>query len=153
MALTKVPTQMMGAGAVLQVVQGTTSTAVVNNSSSYTATGLSAIITPSSASSKVLVIAEFPYTSGTNGGNAQLEFLLARNGATISSAWTVNNVQYIVQMGGLKETMVFLDSPSSTSALTYNIDFREYSMSNRYGNSEVMSGTRRGTITLLEVAA
>ena len=44
------------AGTVLQVVQGTTSTEVSSSSSTFADTGLSASITPSSASSKILIL-------------------------------------------------------------------------------------------------
>ena len=46
----------MPAGSVLQVVQGTTTSATSTTSSTYQATGISASITPTSATSKILVI-------------------------------------------------------------------------------------------------
>jgi hypothetical protein len=44
-----------GGSAILQVVSATSSTNVTNNSSTYVSTGLSASITPSSTSSKIMV--------------------------------------------------------------------------------------------------
>ena len=45
-------------GHVMQVVQGTTSTNVTNNSTTYIDSGLSVNITPLSSSSKILVMAK-----------------------------------------------------------------------------------------------
>jgi len=57
------------AGNVLQVVYGTTATSVTHSTSTYIDTGLSASITPSSTSSKILVIVDQngcgKYTSDT----------------------------------------------------------------------------------------
>jgi hypothetical protein len=47
---------MRGAFRILQVVQGTTSTAATNATSTYADTGLTATITPQSSSSKILVL-------------------------------------------------------------------------------------------------
>ena len=55
MALTKVRSAGFTAGAILQVVQTTTSTAVNGSGDDVTATGLSLAITPQSTSNKILV--------------------------------------------------------------------------------------------------
>jgi hypothetical protein len=52
----QVPDANAPSGSVLQVVQGNTSTEVNTSGTSYVDTGLSASITPSSASSKILVL-------------------------------------------------------------------------------------------------
>ena len=59
------------AGSVLQVVSGYTSTEVNTTSASYTDTGLSCAITPSSTSSKVLIIAHQSF--GKNATNTQID--------------------------------------------------------------------------------
>jgi hypothetical protein len=59
MALTKVQTGMLGSGAVLQVVNATYSTYTSSSSSTFADTGLTASITPSATSSKILVIVSY----------------------------------------------------------------------------------------------
>ena len=53
---------LTGVGKVLQVVMGTTNTAASTGSATYTDTGLSATITPSATSSKVLAMVNQPLT-------------------------------------------------------------------------------------------
>jgi len=71
---TGVPTRaQLPAGSVLQVVNATYATSTSNNTGTYADTGLTASITPTSASSKILVLAN------QNGvyadGNAQAELI------------------------------------------------------------------------------
>ena len=144
----------MPAGSVLQVVQGSSSTFVINNTSTYADTGLTASITPSSASSKVLIQASLPFQLGTNGGNGQLQFRIVRDSTSLVSNLSVNNVQYIVQLS-LVQNLIWLDSPSTTSATTYKIQFRELNMSGRYGNSAVIpawNDSQTGVIQVMEIA-
>ena len=54
----KLPTAKLPAGSVLQVVQATTSTEVSTTSTSYVSAGLSASITPTSSSNKILILVE-----------------------------------------------------------------------------------------------
>ena len=50
-----ITTTKLGAGAVLQVVYGSTATEVNTNSNTFISTGLSTSITPTSASNKILI--------------------------------------------------------------------------------------------------
>lgn len=143
-----------GAGAVLQVVQGSSSTGVINNTGTYADTGLTVTITPSSASSKILIQASLPFQLGTNGGIGQLQFNIVRNSTEVVSNLSVNNVSAIVQLA-LCQTMLWLDSPSTTSATTYKIQFRELSMSGRYGNTAAIptwNAAQYGVIQVMEIA-
>ena len=56
-----------GVGKIGQVVQATTSTESTNTSASYADTGLSASITPTSTSSKILVLCSVSANMGTGG--------------------------------------------------------------------------------------
>ena len=144
----------MPAGSVLQVVQGSSSTGVVNNTSTYADTGLTVSITPSSASSKILIQASLPFQLGTNSGTGQLQFRIVRDSTDLVSNLSVNNVSAIVQLA-LVQNLIWLDSPSTTSATTYKIQFRELSMGNRYGNSAVIpawNDSQTGVIQVMEIA-
>jgi hypothetical protein len=151
MALTKVPTQMMGAGAVLQVVSATVNYGMSTTSTTITDTGLQAVITPSSATSKIFVIAGYAASVNSSGGNnVQALFDIARNGTAIvgvtapriysyGSANYTNNLQCLSK----------LDSPNSTSALTYKLRFAK---GDGPGSVYVSGDGGDATLTLMEIA-
>jgi hypothetical protein len=155
MPISKVSQQGMYAGAVLQVLQGSSSTQVINNSSTYADTGLSVAITPSSTANKVLVQASVPWVFGTNAGGGQMQFRILRDATELTSNIVFNNVSVaIIQLGGT-QVISWLDSPSSTSSITYKVQFRELAISNRYGNTTVMAtlnASQTGTIQAFEIA-
>jgi len=148
-ALTNLP-----AGGVLQVVSTFSSTGVINNTSTYTDTGLTIVITLSSTSNKVLIQATVPWLLGTNGGSGQMQFRITRDGTALTSNLVFNNVSAIVQLGGT-QMISWVDSPATTSAVTYKVQFRELSMSGRYGNTTVMptlNAAQNGMMQALEIA-
>ena len=123
-AITALPAAI-STGKVLQVVQGTTATTVDHSTSSYADTGLSASITPSSSSNKVLVmIQQHCFFSGDNGGSIKLF-----RGST--EIYTPPQT-YAISGDGLSldfrnyHSFNYLDSPSSTSALTFKTQARTY---------------------------
>lgn len=143
------------AGTVLQVVSSSTSTQVINNSGTFTDTGITITITPIAITSKVLIQAVVPWLLGTNGGGGQMQFRLLRDATELTSNLVFNNVGAIVQLGGT-QGVSWVDSPSTTSAVTYKIQFRELSMAFRYGSTAVMpilNAGQTGTIQVLEIAA
>lgn len=155
MALTKVPTQMMGAGAVLQVVQGTlVPPAVSTSSSTFSDTNLTATITPTSSTSKILVTVQH-FGCGKGTGNTGLNLRLQRNGTTIQ-----NIVDAAFYNGTTAESRFnvvsgcYLDSPATTSAVVYKTQFANYINGtgtvwvSDYGNVNPTA-----TITLMEIAA
>ena len=81
MALTKVQSEMAGAGQVLQVVNATYATEVGNSTSTYADTGLTATITPLFATSKILVLVnQNGLNKQINDTNVQVRLL---RGATV----------------------------------------------------------------------
>jgi hypothetical protein len=116
-----------GAGAVLQVVSAIKTDTFSTNSTSYqTVTGLAATITPSSASSRILVLMGI---SGSAGGSGSWHGQVQRNGTPIA----VGNAEGSRRQdsfgscdtyGGdatLGSPFTFLDSPATTSAVTYQV--------------------------------
>lgn len=108
----------LGFGKVLQVVAATYSTSVDSTTASFIDTGLTATITPSSASSKILVIVNQAGCNKT--GNAYGSLRLVRGSTTISTfesqvAYTATTAENNV---GACSTAI-LDSPATTSATTY----------------------------------
>jgi hypothetical protein len=95
-------------------------------------TGFSVAITPTSATSKVLLIASLVLGStGTSGSASHVRFSGGNTSgyigdasgsqvrATYGLAWETST-QYLA----LSATLVFLDSPATTSSTTYNVQMR-----------------------------
>jgi len=108
----------MPTGSVLQVVQTTSNTGVTVTANTYTTIGSNVVITPSSASSKVLV----QLTAGSMAYNAgDIAMRITRNGTEIMvqgrQAYTNSN-----DWVGNPVKLMYLDSPNSTSAVTYSFE-------------------------------
>lgn len=111
----------IGSGAVRQVVYSNWNTDTSTTSNSFVDSGLQATITPSSSSSKILVIMSTPSRKPNSDVNLQIR--ITRNGSQI-----IIPITYLAWNGNTiwaQETysMTYLDSPSSTSALTYKLQF------------------------------
>jgi len=138
-------------GHVVQVVTNNASTEVTNNTTSEVATGLSASITPSSSSSKVFALVTLPTQIGSNSGNIEVDYSLKRGSTVIAFNRAMVNVNAIVQEK--REVSISkLDSPSTTSATTYSVTFKENSQVNRYGSTMVCTNSTTATLTLMEIA-
>ena len=127
------------AGTIVQVVQGTTNTQVTNTTAAYVDSGLSASITPTSSSNKVLVLVSQACVHGRStdgqGGGIQLlrgstviwEPVNNGNGATTGPflfyLTDVRDLYYFTPLN-------YLDSPSTTSSVTYKTQGRVYTTSN-----------------------
>jgi hypothetical protein len=153
MPLTKVQTPMLGTGSVLQVVSASYSTIVTNATDTYADTGLTATITPSSTSSKILVL--FSQNGvGKVTNNTGVAMRLLRNG---SSILTITDIAAFTgtstQNRGQCVSSCYLDSPSSTSALTYKTQFMSYSNNAAAYVQDYGTGGATSTITLMEIAA
>jgi hypothetical protein len=138
------------AGNVIQVVQGTYSTETSTTSTSYVTTNLTASITPSSASSKILIFVEMCVTHRNKAGDTGGDFtiyrgastdLLTRGGDTHYDGGGLNNANYA--------GMNYLDSPSTTSSTTYTVYMKSR------GTTQMVAhhNNSTGTIILMEIAA
>tara|TARA_R100000951_G_scaffold115339_1_gene123105 strand:+ start:107 stop:592 length:486 start_codon:yes stop_codon:yes gene_type:complete len=138
-------------GHVTQVVTSTTTTEVTNNTTSEVATGLSASITPSSSSSNILALVTLPIQRGSNSGNIEVDYYLKRGSTVIATGKSMVNVNAIVQLKD-EVSISKLDSPSTTSATTYSVTFKETTQTNRYGATMVCAANATATLTLMEIA-
>ncbi len=142
-------------GSVLQVVSFNYSTDTSTTSNTvFSDTGITATITPTSASSKILILISNPaYVTGS-AVNSGGQFQLLR-GATVIYGTSVNSL-YINATGatGLavnsQQGINYLDSPNTTSATTYKLQQQSY-FSGRTIGSQVNGAT--SSIMLLEIAA
>jgi hypothetical protein len=143
-----------GAGAVLQVVQATYSSGVSSTSTTWVNTGLSATITPSSTTSKILVLVDQAveaYASNVTG----LGLKIVRDNTDIAvcgraQGGSVNAAVDIWSRVPLNK----LDSPNTTSPVTYKTQFnRAMQADGPYGNyAQVQTGGDPSSITLMEIA-
>jgi len=145
-------TVQASAGKILQVVSTTKSDVFTTTSGTYVdVTGLAATITPSSASSKILVLANISY-SASNGRDAAFQVLRGSTVIPTGVTGSVLNGVYSYSMFSLAQS--YLDSPATTSATTYKIQVY-VSAETIYVNRRALDTnfTGQSTITLMEVAA
>jgi hypothetical protein len=146
-----------GGGKVLQVVSATYSTRLDVASTTYTDTGLSASITPSSTSSKVLAIVSQHTWVYRNTIEAGGRIKLVRGATDIWNQSTTTQTIHTAAGSGATEaanfiTFSYLDSPSTTSSTTYKVQGRAESTANS-GDISFQKGSNVSTITLMEIGA
>jgi len=136
------------AGSVVQTVTAVYSTATSSTSTTLIDTGLTASITPQSSSNKILVIVNQAgiYTSvSAMKGDLRLQ----RNGTDISvffsGGYTTSGGETL--WGGNAGTS-YLDSPATTSSVTYKTQMRRVSGS---GTFTVQNDSINSSITLMEI--
>ena len=139
----------MPTGSVLQVVQATSNTGVTVTANTYATIGSNVVITPSSASSKVLV----QLTAGSMAYNAgDVAMRITRNGTEImvqgrqaytnANEWTGNPVK-----------LMYLDSPNSTSAVTYSFECKVSGNQIEFNSSGGSTSNVNGAVSIaMEIA-
>lgn len=116
---------LRGAFRILKVSTMETSILVTNSSSTFVASGLTLSITPQSTSSKILVITNSSLAkTGANVSNGVN--LRIRRGSTVlqSQNALLFTGTGIVNIGCA--TMMYIDSPNTTSATTYDLQFANF---------------------------
>ena len=140
-----------GGGKILQVIQSTYSTTVTTTSTSFQDTNLSVTITPSLTSSKILIYGFINDCVKTNtNANTSLAFQIVRGSSQISYVSSGGGYTASASYLVFPQSMGYLDSPASTSAQTYKIQFAS-SVSGqevRINSNSVMS-----TMIVMEVGA
>ena len=141
-----------GGGKVLQVVGYAATDYVNTTSTSYVQTGMTADITPAAVTSKILAI--YHSQIGITADSFYLKVGLHRDGADLQGGDGAINI-YIEALGGGQDHYSpaghhFLDSPSSTSALTYEVYIKT-----TVGEKTAMwnPSQTKGSLTLIEIGA
>ena len=146
-------------GKIIQVIQATTTTAVTVTGVTFATTGLTATITPSSATSKVLVLVQqMVETERTSANSASVAIKLLRGATTIDSPFYSTGGSYSFYGASLSTTiaiegispMHYLDSPATTSATTYVVHGANAVAA---GSSTFQNSSSMSTIILMEVGA
>jgi hypothetical protein len=138
-----------GGGKVLQVVNATTTTETTTSSNVFVDTDITATITPTSATSKILVHANVAGVGKANNNTYAILKLLrgVTDLITFEQRGGYNNASTANKIGTCACT--YLDAPSTTSATTYKVQLASGGNSNfaQSGDSNPTS-----TITLIEIA-
>jgi hypothetical protein len=139
-----------GGGKVLQVVTGTTTTEVSTSSATYADTGLTATITPTLSTSKILVLWTHNGGFRTATANIAADIKLFR-GATEIQYSKDNAFTGDAQSLGFTVASSILDSPATTSATTYKTQFA----TSNAGSQVILQRSSSGpsTIILMEIGA
>ena len=148
-AVTALPAAI-STGKVLQVVTSTHSTQTSTTSGSFVSTNLDASITPSSSSNKVLVLVaqNGVYKDGTgNGTDIELRRDSTVLGRLAENAGGENSGTYSIGTGAVS---CLLDSPNSTSSVSYETFFRRTGSD---GAAYVQVFGCTSIITLMEIEA
>ena len=153
------------APAILQVVQAVKTDTFSSASTSFTEiTGLTASITPSATSSKILVVTSLSTTNSTANNGSQYRIqrgatdILLGDAASNRTRTSFGNVAVQSNHDIRLMSMSYLDSPNTTSSTTYSIEMRMVSASagyvNRSGSDSDSADFARAasTLTLMEVA-
>ncbi len=138
-------------GNVLQVVSKTFSNTTDTTSYSFVSIGGSDIsITPTSASSRILVMYNIQLHMVKNNAESRVVLQLTRNGSGINTP--SENIMWSTSTGSWREVFSaqFYDTPNTASATTYQLQFRSYN------NDSSSIGTNAhdvsSTITVMEIA-
>ena len=159
----------LGKTGILQVVQVVHTATVSTTGITYVDTGLSASITPSSSSNKILVLVSQGYFIKRSTDQARGGIRLLRGSTVLEQGPNTQNGQepaglgHSTNLGGVVQfagryNLNFLDSPSTTSSTTYKTQFGNNQSSaspTMYINSSDNNSGEDGSgfMTLMEVAA
>ena len=154
-----------GFGKVLQVVSAEYTTTDSTTSTTFVTTGVEASITPSSTSNKILLMASMSLGGSGAVGDNRMNICFLRNTTEIGVPATVGSRQSVGRTGPqvasgqmTEESILYLDSPSSTSAITYKVAFSARSgyttwLNRSSGDPDVAYSSRgASTLVLMEIA-
>tara|TARA_R100000234_G_scaffold50047_1_gene29980 strand:- start:125 stop:616 length:492 start_codon:yes stop_codon:yes gene_type:complete len=138
-----------------QVVQGSASTAVNVTSSSFTDTGLTATITPTATTSKVMIHVSQMLSSDRDNEDCWSRLRLVRDGSGLSGLewskieWDEAGGVGATKAGGIT-TFCYLDSPATTNAVVYKLQ-GSIGASGNNATARFQMGNESSFIQLIEV--
>ena len=138
---------------ILQVVIATTTTDTGNLAvTSFTDTGLSGSITPSSTSSKIMVFVSQTLNAERNSGDMQGIVNIVRDSTEVGE-WYYKASSGMI--GPFHVALSFVDSPSTTSSVTYKTQIKGNTTADGAkvrANQQSASGESTSTMHLIEIA-
>jgi hypothetical protein len=149
-----------GGGKVLQVVSATTTTLKNIATTTQTDTNITATITPTSATSKILVLVSACFRLTRNANGLYTGARLQRGATTIADfgdykfahlSVEASSLPTRVDLGG-NYSITYLDDPATTSATTYKVQAK-VELTTNSAAIDYQYGDAPSTITLLEIGA
>jgi hypothetical protein len=140
---------------IVQVVSATTTTQTTITSTTLTDSGITATITPTSASSTILVMINASLFMSRASTDQYLKAKVLRGATTIQNydAAEYAGIGYSASSGtlylGAQTTTLYVDSPATTSATTYKLQLAVESAGTVYSQY----GSSPSTIVLIEIGA
>ena len=152
---TGLPKAALPTGSVLQVVSASGVSNLTTSSSTFVDTGMTATITPTSATSKILVLSTIN-GAGKASGNAGSALALR----LVRGSTTILNIEGLLGYTGASTNnynasgTTYVDSPATTSATVYKIQFANpaNAVAVYINNYYVSPSETNSTITLMEIA-
>ena len=149
-------------GTIIQVQSANFTGTASTTSSSWTDTGLQVVITPTATSSKVMLMATL--SSGTSNVGYQVHYrfdgvtttAVGDAGGSAFQSGMSNKVHHV--WGNDSMAMNFIDSPNSTSAITYKLQFATTNNGvytvylNRSQSQDGNTGATMANLTAMELA-
>lgn len=122
MALIKLNNQSLPSGSVLQVVSATGNTqTTVDVADIWTVTDASIVITPTTSLSKIFIT---HMAGGLGQFTEDIGFRLKRNTTVVYSSNRLGYIQNALSWGSMNFPLMYLDSPATTSAITYTTEMK-----------------------------
>lgn len=139
---------LRGAFRILQVVYASYNTYTASSSTTYADSGLTATITPQATTSKILAFLSTPVRKSDGNSQNEVNIRLVRGSTTIASVtgqlYSNSTLEFRAGV-----SMSYLDSPATTSATTYKMQF-----ANGTAAAEVaVQAYGVSTLTLMEISA
>ena len=154
----RLPAEAIGGGKVLQVVSSFNNTFYSSNSTSYTdITNMNVTITPTVSSSKILITFALGLVDDASGSNGGYSFRMLQGSTAIAqgTGGSVNQgTGFIGQETNNADTVMFqfLDSPGTTNALTYKLQFKNtYNGNIRINRTQDGQNSGASSITAMEI--
>jgi hypothetical protein len=152
---TVITTGNIPTGSVLQVVSSITTTRTTSSSASYVDTDLSASITPSSSSNKILVIVTYTLAMDSTSYAGWSQLVRGSTQIAQRTYYTASANTY----SSMSASISVLDSPATTSSTTYKMQIKNDTAGTvSFNGPTTMSytsgtPTNYSTITLMEIKA
>jgi len=145
-------TSALPSGTVLQTVQSSTTTPASQGGTVYASAGLSGTITPTSSSSKILIMVTQYYTFRTTTTSERQAFFRLMRGSTEIMETVYDRIAVTggENRVGTTATFNWLDSPNTTSAITYSTQFK---LNGTASDLYAQHDNAQSIITFLEIGA
>ena len=140
---------LRGAFRILRVSHFETATLATSSTTTFAASGLTLSITPQSATNKILIytVSSIAKTAGNLSNAVNLRM---RRGTTVLTSQTavLFTGTTVIQVG--TSPMIYLDSPNTTSSVTYDVQFANFTAAAQVEHNANGSAS---SIVLMEISA